>query len=307
MKIKRIFAENMRQAMEKVRAEHGPDAVILSSRQVEGGVEVVSAIDYDEEVIHAAADSAPPPVPEPASSKGAFASTLDELRRRAQRQAQTEATPPEPDLTASPLRGSGRNPEAEAEARAAERERKARAQVPQVEWSQDPAIRELREEMKTLRTLFENQVALLGWNAQGRQQPARTLLLRQLTEMGLAPDICRKLTEHVTEKEGLSDPEACWTRALELVARNLPIAQSNLIEDGGIAAVIGPTGVGKTTTVAKLAARFALRHGKRHVALISTDNFRMGAQDQLRSFARILDVPMYTARTADELTDVQIG
>src|SRR5690625_1608181 len=160
MKIKRIFAENMRQAMEKVRAEHGPDAVILSSRQVEGGVEVVSAIDYDEEVIHAAADAAPPPVPEPTTSRGVFASTLDELRRRAQRQA--EAASAEPDLTASTPRGNARNPEAEAEARAAERERKARAQVPQVEWSQDPAIRGLREEMKTLRTLFENQVALLG-------------------------------------------------------------------------------------------------------------------------------------------------
>src|SRR5690606_22308258 len=81
MKIKRIFAENMRQAMLKVREEHGPDAVILSSRNVEGGVEVISAIDYDERVIAAAASREEDAQLE---ARNSFASTLEHLRRRAQ-------------------------------------------------------------------------------------------------------------------------------------------------------------------------------------------------------------------------------
>ncbi len=318
MKIKRIFAENMRQAMLKVREEHGPDAVILSSRNVEGGVEVISAIDYDERVIAAAASREEDAQLE---ARNSFASTLEHLRRRAQLPV-NDVTPERlqrqkinvavDDDLEEVLRSRTRtvdeparalNPEALAAAREAE-EQKRRTAAIQVEWSQDPVLRELREEVRTLRALFENQVALMEWSHMGRQQPVRALLLRQLADMGLAPDICRKLVEHVIDKEGGVDPERCWERILTLIQQHLPMSAHNLLEEGGIVAMIGPTGVGKTTTVAKLAARFALRHGKQHVALISTDNFRIGAQDQLRSFARILGVPMHVAKTPEELTEV---
>ena len=74
------------------------------------------------------------------------------------------------------------------------------------------------------------------------------------------------------------------------------------LEQGGVFALLGPTGVGKTTTVAKLAARFAISHGSEHVALVTTDSYRIGAHEQLRSFARIIDIPMRVANDEGELS-----
>jgi flagellar biosynthesis protein FlhF len=113
--------------------------------------------------------------------------------------------------------------------------------------------------------------------------------------------VARKLTDHLPESD---DPEQAWSQAMALLRRHLPVTDDDIIEHGGVVAVVGPTGVGKTTTVAKLAARFALRHGRRHVALVTTDNFRIGGQEQLRSFARILGVPVHAANDREELAAV---
>ncbi len=72
-------------------------------------------------------------------------------------------------------------------------------------------------------------------------------------------------------------------------------------------ALVGPTGVGKTTTIAKLAARFALRHGNRHVGLITIDNFRIGARDQIHTYGRILNVPVRNASSAEELDSLLVS
>jgi len=87
-----------------------------------------------------------------------------------------------------------------------------------------------------------------------------------------------------------------------MLVKVLPIAEDNLLETGGIAALVGPTGVGKTTTIAKLAARFILKHGSSQVALITTDNYRIGAHEQLNTYGRILDVPVRVASSAQELS-----
>ncbi len=87
------------------------------------------------------------------------------------------------------------------------------------------------------------------------------------------------------------------------LVRKIPILQEDLVDRGGVIALVGPTGVGKTTTIAKLAARFCLRHGNRHLALITTDSYRIGAQEQLHNYGRILDVPVRSASTPAELSD----
>lgn len=281
MKIKRVFAPDMRQAMRIVREEHGPDAVILSSGSVEGGVEVISAIDFDEEALRSAAETHRPEPPPPD-----FGRALGSARGRL---SITVGDDEEPAPVPTPAPENRRSADAEAP---------ARRRAPKIEWTQEPAMQAMREELRTLRTLFENQLTHLEWQQTGERQPVRATLLRRLHGFGFGPDVCRKLADGVSETH---DPERALQQALRIVAHNLPVASDEVIEQGGVVAMVGPTGVGKTTTVAKLAARFALRFGKRHVALVTTDNFRIGGQEQLRSFARLLDVPVYAAGDAHEL------
>jgi flagellar biosynthesis protein FlhF len=94
-----------------------------------------------------------------------------------------------------------------------------------------------------------------------------------------------------------------WRQSMGRLASQLRLSEDDFLTQGGIYALVGPTGVGKTTTIAKLAARCALKHGARHVALVTTDSYRIGGQEQLRSYARILGVPIRVARTHDELKD----
>ena len=267
MKIKRFFAPDMRQAIRQVREVLGSDAVILSNKSVDGGVELVAAKDYDESVFEASGRAAAQSLPPVAS---------DSLEQPDSQADLEQDWKPADDLSpklhqAAPAR---------------------------IEWSQDPAMVEMRREMQALRRMMENGLSELSWNDLGQHRPQTKELLRRLLDLDLSPDLCHRFADQVQDG---ADPEQLWRNALRCLSAELPIAEADLLEYGGIAAVIGPTGVGKTTTVAKLAARFCLRNGNRHLALISTDNFRIGAQEQLHDYARILDVPVRAAADAGQL------
>jgi flagellar biosynthesis protein FlhF len=275
MKIKRFFAEDIRRALRQVRESLGPDAVILSNKPVDGGVELVAAMDYDEaafikqqsENIPTLSRSYQQPESVPTLSRGY--------------QQSSTPTPAQPD---SGPRRTERPPAAQSPAR--------------VEWSQDPTLVEMRREMQAMRRMMENQLSELTWNEMGSRQPLRRDLLRRLMALDLSPDICERL---VSQLQDLENPDQAWRRALGLVAAEVPLAGDSLIEEGGVIALVGPTGVGKTTTIAKLAARYVLRHGHRGLALVSTDSYRIGAQEQLNTYARILDVTVRSASTPEEL------
>ena len=261
MKIKRFFADDIRQALRQVRETLGPDAVILSNRSVDGGVELVAAMDYDE---------------------AAF---------EAQQRSAAEATSGQRSGSVTPLRpeGEGKGPSASS--------RPAPAAA-RVEWSQDPVLVEMRQEMKALRRMMENQLSDMVWHEMGSRRPLTQELLRRLMGLNLTPDLCHRLAGRIQDADDL---DQAWRKALYLLAAELPVAGEGLIDEGGVVALVGPTGVGKTTTIAKLAARFILRHGHRNLALVTTDSYRIGAREQLNTYARILDVPVRTAASADEL------
>ena len=259
MKVKRFFAPDMRQAIQKVREDQGPDAVILSNRQVEGGIEIIAALDYDESLLE----------PQSASAEAAGSDA-----------AGAQAPTPDAADTFS--------------AAAAALQRR----VQPVDWAQDPAIVSMREEIRQLRGLLENQLAHLAWNDTERRQPLYTEVMRRLTAMELDPALVERVSAPAVHAR---DERHAWQLALTELAATLPIADNDFCDQGGVVALVGSTGVGKTTSVAKLAARYVLRHGRRHVALVTTDSYRIGAHEQLMTYGRLLGIPVQVAADHKEL------
>lgn len=278
MKIKRFFAADIRQAIHKVREALGPEAVILSNRPVQGGVEIVAAADYDEALF---------------SSLGEQTASVQEGRAD-QRARNQEDAPEAEDIDVSAQVRESKAPRKPSYKPAAQ-------DRPLIEWSQEPALVEMRRELSTLRSLLENQVSGLAWGDVGRRSPLRATLLRRFMELGLSPHLCQQITDSVSEA---ADFEHGWRHGLGLLAHRLPVTSDDILTEGGVVALVGPTGVGKTTTIAKLAARYALRHGPNRVAMISTDSYRIGAHEQLRIYGRILNVPVCLATSQEELRNM---
>jgi flagellar biosynthesis protein FlhF len=281
MKIRRFFASDMRQALRQVREALGADAVILSNKGVQGGVELVAAVDYDESAFSTSTPSAieshdMPPLKGSITPKSVAASSYAAIGKQDNKRASNQ----------------GLHSEKRVEAAQA-------SEKPRVQWSQDPILREMRQEMQALRRMMEIELSELTWRDLGHRRPQTQELIRQLMGLGLDAAHCRALADRA---EDAQSPQQAWNQALRHLSCELPTAEDDLIAKGGILALVGPTGVGKTTTIAKLAAKFCLRQGNRHLALISADSYRIGAQEQLQNYGQILDVPVRSVATADELS-----
>jgi flagellar biosynthesis protein FlhF len=291
MNIKRFVARDMREALMQIRNSLGGDAVILSNQRVEGGVEVIAAVDYDDGMISAvsgsdAVQSAVPDaleqVSRPVQSAGSAyeSAALSEYEQIARR---TVAGDP------AALAESG---EASLEAQPEQSTAAMQAQ-PQANGGSSAA------ELKALKALLEDQLASLAWNNLNHRNPIRARVLKQFSRLGIDAQLARELTDAMPTT---TNEREIWRLPLKLLSDRLPLATKELIEIGGIFAMIGPTGVGKTTSIAKIAARFALRYGVEGLGLVTTDCYRIGARDQLLTFARLLGVPMLVAEDAEDLS-----
>ncbi len=251
MKIKRYLAASMRQALAQVRAEQGSEAVILSSRRVDDGIEVVAAVDYDESLIAGAARRA---ATMPAGSDARPAAAPAEPPRREPRPVVAEAT-----------------------------------------------YDAMRREIRDLRRLLEGGFARLAWRQARHEDPWKAWVLDELAAIGLTSEVAWRIAESAPADLRAADRAQI---PLALLARSLPLVEDRTCEAGGVVALVGPTGAGKTTTIAKLAARWCAQHGADQVALVSTDGFRIGAREQLRTFARILGVALHAADNGADLARV---
>jgi len=137
-----------------------------------------------------------------------------------------------------------------------------------------------------------------------REEPTRSMLMNRLMDMGLSERVADQIACFIPE--GGSDDEA-WEQTLHLLEGQLNTTSDDILTRGGAVALVGPTGVGKTTTIAKLAARYAQRHGADKVALITTDTFRIGASEQLQTYGRIIGCPVKVAKNAQELADALLA
>jgi len=263
VKIKRYLDKDMRHVLRRVREDQGPDAVILSNRRVDNGIEVIAAIDYDEALVRQAMG---------VSEDTEDALDTDILARFA-----------EDDVAPSI---------------------KTPVQIVSAELVQAPvdvgAIEQLRGELSSMRGLLETQLSGLVWKEASRRFPLRAQILRNLSRLGLAPDIANIIVDRLGPAE---DVRSLWSAPLTELAQTLPVVDDELLQKGGTIALIGPTGVGKTTTIAKIASRFAMENWSDDIALVSADSYRIGAKEHLTAFANIIGAKVYSASSFDELSD----
>lgn len=398
MKIKRFVAADMRSAMNLVRKEHGPDAVILSNRRIEEGIEIVAAANYDESAVQRALeasrrDVAPPPAPKPRTAADAviaavtrrrsstpapepvaattsavaalaraavgatgrtldsadeivptrgstgFAATLaraavnepappDQIfapfaeaivapaatvpanRARFQIDPPHEAhhesvapavqPPPLPTaavIDAQPGIAASEPAAVEAAVEASPAPMLAPAPTLTVVAQDDAEIRQLRQEVAGMRQVIEREMNRFT-DERLRGSPVRATALDLMDEYGFDAGLARDVAMQIP-----LETEAHRGRGLMLglISRKLPIAPVDPLEEGGVIALVGPTGAGKTTTIAKLASRFAEKHAPRDVALVTTDTTRIGAREQLYGYGRQLGIAVHEANSGTDL------
>lgn len=334
MKVKRFFAPDMRQAMARVREEIGPDAVIVSNRRVAGGVEVVAA--HEQEYENAQAEFKR----ERALKKRrdeqirlltgnpgeranpALGAELEKAKARiasAQRESEipTEVTGTrnqqierEDDLEsilaslksrqaerAQPAQPARREPETP---RFAEHPASPRAVPQRTGGGDDGAIQAMQQEIHQLRSMLERQ-SQLQMQTQASTGESGSPLTRKLGTLGISPQLERHLLAGV--EPGVT-AEKAWQHVLTRFADSIPLVGEEFTDRGGMIAFVGPTGVGKTTTIGKLAARYVLKYGSSSLALVTTDTYRIAAHEQLKTFGRILDVPVRVVDGGNSLEQV---
>ncbi len=265
MNVKRIVAKTSREAMRQLREALGPDAVILSNRAVEGGVEVLALAADDIAAMAPAVNDAPAPAPAPRSAAPRM-------------QAPEEQAEPAPAVTIK-------------------RRLIERVAVP----SQDSAqlAQSVISEIKSMQTCLESQLADLVWRDLPGRDPSGAAVMRDMLAAGFSATLARELLESLPK--GDAEQAQAWMK--NTLTQRLQVMQSetDMLDAGGVFALMGPTGAGKTTTTAKLAARFVVRHGADKLALLTTDSYRIGGHEQLRIYGKILGVTVHAVRDAADL------
>lgn len=280
MQVKRFFAADMRQAMKLVRDELGADAAIIGNRRIAGGVELTAALDYKLSALA-------PRVPnmeledELRKTQSRIVTAQAELSLRSE--GESDKSTNRQLFAGLPLTAA----EPLIEPTYAEPRRPAPAPAPASTGVDPRAFDSMRFELNSLRELMEVQLGSLAWNQLQGSRPAQANLWRRLQRIGLSGPLSRDLLELITEIE---EPRQAWRMLLAHLARMIATPEIEPLEEGGVIAMVGPAGMGKTTTLAKLAARYVLKYGAQNIALVSMDSYRIGAQEQLKTLGRILNV-----------------
>ncbi|MBN8745485.1 MAG: flagellar biosynthesis protein FlhF [Thiomonas arsenitoxydans] len=342
MKIKRYTGTNTREVLTRIRNDLGADAVILSNREIVGGVELMAAVDFDasrfpsdEPGEGGAGTKAAVQTPSHPNPPHEWGGSTPRVASENKAVEIAKASPPRTELS-SPSRGGGWEgegsapqkpahdlplpavarvaaptappaaPRAAAQAAPITLEQKDAASlatahtgaaadpaIPAHRSMRDPAaamapkdeLGAMRHELQDLRQWMQSQMS--GLADAGPLTPVG----EQLQALGFSTARARQLGSQALNLRGA---------LAAYLGKGLQVA-ADPVSAAGIYALVGPTGAGKTTTIAKLAARLVLRHGTAAVALITTDTYRIGGVEQLKIYGRILGVPVTVARDGEEL------
>ena len=163
-----------------------------------------------------------------------------------------------------------------------------------------PAIEKIINEIREMKLGFYEKLDTLAWNSSQHLKPAHNMVLDKVLMAGFSPNLAKRLVEKLPSD--YSDTEALnWL--CEILSRNLISEhdEQDFLKSARVIALVGPTGVGKTTTIAKIAARYVMSHGAENLAFITTDAYRVGALEQLKVFGSILGVSVHAVKDQNEL------
>lgn len=294
MKVKRFFAKSMAEALKQVSEQMGPDAVILSNRRVDGGVEIVCALDYDENMARQSLGDK--------AIEATNGSRLGEMQAEQHLRLEGELSRSRSRIRDVRENRAVRN-QGYVDASFAELHEASTDGFdgPRSKGSSNTdysdELARMRAEISSLRDLMSGQ---RGEPEKPGANAVQQRLAERLQEFGLSPDLAGSLSRR--HKGGKLDDG--WKQSLKMLVTGVRTPHKEWLDEGGVYALVGPTGSGKTTTIGKLAARYVLKHGADSLALVTTDRYRVAAHEQLFVFGRILNVPVRVVDESHTLDDI---
>jgi flagellar biosynthesis protein FlhF len=279
MNVKKFTAPTSREALRKVRDALGPDAVILSNRPVDGVVEILALAGDDVASMASPAPESEMAQPQPQLHHVAEPAPAPAAQSYANRRA---APQPEPALDMAAMTSM------------------MSAAIAQAKESAAAEMSGMMSELRAMRGLMETQLAELSWGTTQQREPQKAAVLREMLAAGFSASLARYLVEKLPANKDAAE-SLNWIKTV--LSRNLSTMSDEdaILDQGGVFALVGPTGVGKTTTTAKLAARCVMRHGPEKLALITTDAYRIGGHEQLRIYGKILGVMVHSVKDEADL------
>jgi flagellar biosynthesis protein FlhF len=325
VKIRRFVAKDMRTALDQIKHELGADAVIMSNKKIPEGVELMAAVDYQQKIpsdsTSAAEDtnnetlkndvvslSSAPRTQQPQQNDEKPVDSLSALLGR--KIQQHNASNNEPDIEQQFKNFTDKLEQAslaQPDSSSTLQQATVGEQPPQMPTknvlntqtiSANDELEQMRAEMASIRSLLEHQVSGLMWQDYAQRDPNRAVLVNRLMAMGLTEQVSDHVANCTPTHE---NEEVVWGNAKKLLVNQLSTSNNEIIRRGGIVSLVGPTGVGKTTTIAKLAARFAQINGSDSVVMISTDSYRIAGYEQLSTFAKIIGCKVAMAQDPESL------
>lgn len=345
MRVRRFTANSMQKALKTVRDEMGPDAVILSNHRVKGGVEIIVAQNYEP----VSAKSTPPAMgftedgdvddsnmPSPKFSRDKSNNEKPKadkepwpfLSQQERQQVNDQLQLQEQLETLKRQREHGGQSQQDKHAlQTALEEMKYRQKSeiapmdsikPKPSSAAPSMLNDMRNELNDLKELLKGdssaaalqQPANFIWKKYAPANALQAKFWQRLEQMGFDDWIIYQLLHDVVSH---ADEKGAWQLCLQDLVQHMNISPSDRLKRGGVYALVGPTGAGKTTTIAKMAVRFTLEHEAASVGLITMDNYRLAAHDQLRTLGQILGVPVQVAdqehtleKCLDELSECDL-
>ena len=328
MKIRRFFGKDMREALKQVKDELGGDAVIMSNKKVNGGVELVVAVDKEPDLqtqaspVHrvSLADEKKntPSLRDIIGDDGpdSLKALLEKQNKASMPDSRVSETRPanlersynfdevgekrqsEPQLTNDYVRTPVSKATESFYGDAVKHSQASDLLDPSAQESDQSELNSIKEELASIRNVLQFQVSGLSEEKKRRSNPLQSYLSNRLSGMGISEALAEQLVGFVPKR---IEENKAWLYTLNLLANRLQIGGNEILQQSGVVALVGPTGTGKTTTVAKLAAKYAQKYGADQVAMITIDTYRIAAFEQLATYGKIIGCAVKKAQNSEEL------